>query len=48
MLRQLGLLVVMIFIATASLGQEATQDVIYTDNNNTSTVDSTSTSTTIT
>ena len=46
MLRQLGLLVVMIFIATASLGQEATEDVIKTDNINTSTVDSTSTSTT--
>jgi len=45
MLRQLGLLVVMIFIATASLGQEA-EDVIKTDNINTSTVDSTSTSTT--
>ena len=49
MLRQLGLLVVMIFIATASFGQEApeaTEDVIKTDNINTSTVDSTSTSTT--
>ena len=46
MLRQLGLLVVMIFIATASLGQEAAEDVIKTDNINTSTVDSTATSTT--
>ena len=49
MLRQLGLLVVMIFIATASFGQEAqeaAEDVIKTDNINTSTVDSTSTSTT--
>ena len=49
MLRQLGLLVVMIFIATASFGQEApeaTEDVIRTDNVNTSTVDSNSTSTT--
>ena len=46
MLRQLGLLVVMIFIATASLGQEAAEDVIKTDNVNTSTVDSTATSTT--
>ena len=49
MLRQLGLLVVMIFIATASFGQEAqeaAEDVIKTDNVNTSTVDSKSTSTT--
>ena len=44
MLRQLGLLVVMIFIATASFGQEAAEDVIRTDNTNRSTVDSNTTS----
>ncbi len=40
------LLISLLFFATTVYGQDANNDVIYTDNTNTSTVDSTSTSTT--
>lgn len=48
MLQRLGFLVALIFLIAANTlyAQDASDDVIYTDNNNTSTVDSTSTSTT--
>lgn len=46
MLKRLGLLVALIFAANTLYAQDAGDDVIYTDNTNTSTVDSTSNSTT--
>ena len=46
MLRKLGFLATLILISNVAISQEAAEDVIKTDNINTSTVDSTSTSTT--
>lgn len=46
MLRLLGLLVVLIFTTSASYAQDTNEDIIYTDNTNTSVVDSNSNSTT--
>jgi hypothetical protein len=46
MLKRLGLLVALIFAANTLYAQDASDDIIYTDNTNNSTVDSTSNSTT--